>query len=210
MQSFKRGGVGPGSASGKKPVPKSFAPTSNVQKTAVWAECEPPSPIIAVCWDRSSKNSYRLGSLLFNECRNSNNWGMFNYWKERSPPEWTNEHPNTCPTDVQLNVGPMEGLARVKEVMEASPLVSSFSIRTTTGQTTTLQNLSSVEWMTPEEMTVPMAQYASQTEFASDAADDQQLLQDTEFVEMLEAKVRFRLRIFVVVSLPQFRLLRSG
>jgi len=204
MSSFKRGGVGPGTGSGKKPAAKPFQPSSNGQKTAVWVECEPPSPIIAVCWDRSSKNSWRLGSLLFNECRNGNNWGMFNYWKERNPPEWTNEHPNTCPTDVQLNVEPMEGLARVKQVMETSSLVSSFSVRTTAGQNTSLEDLSSVEWMSPEDLNVPDVQSGSQSvasDFTSDAADDRQFVQDADLVELMDSKVRISSRVFVVVSL---------
>ena len=139
---------------------------------------------------------------MFNECRNGNNWGMFNYWKERSPPEWTNEHPNTCPTDVQLNVGPMEGLARVKDVMEGSPLVSSFSIRTTGGQNTSLEVLSTVEWMAAEDLNVPEEQSASQSvasEFTSDAADDRQFAQDADLVEMMDAKVRITSRMIVVV-----------
>ena len=124
---FKRGGAGRGT-----PVRKPQATASSwkpVNKTACWIESEPPNPIVAVGWSANSPNSYRLGKLLREECRLGNNWGMFNFWQHRDPPEYTNEHPGTCVEDPQLNTDPMTAIRCAKAVLENSPLVSDVTLK---------------------------------------------------------------------------------
>ena len=211
MQSFNRGGGGTGTGRvpqasvAPRPAP---APARRPFSTGtpVFAEIEPPSPIVAIMWDRNSSQSWRLGSLLFKECRNGNNWGMFNYWKLRNPPEWTNEHPDTSPEDVQLNCAPMEALAKAKQVMEASPLCSRFTIRTTSGQTRTLDDLAHVEWMKPEDMSEPVQPVQSIAEETLAYDEDQQYLQDVQMTEMLATKVARVATPGAVSTLNTFRI----
>ena len=196
-QQWKRGGGGRGGGVGgssKKPRPTGPQYSKPAGRTAVWAEAEPPNPIVAVGWDRSSPNSYRLGKLLYEECRLPNNWGMFNFWSDRDPPEFTNEHPATTEQDPQINTDPLTALRTVKSVMENSPLVSSFTIRSPSGESLELGYLETVEWLKAEDLRAPFTVSETNPQLMYGDMSDEQMMEDTDLSLRFEEKVRRKRR----------------
>ena len=99
LPQFKRnfGGPPPG------PRSLSFArPPVSTRTVDVCLETEPPHPIVAVSWNKSSKDAWRMASVAF-QCRLDSGWGIFQNWKDRKPPELTNEHRESNPQAPQLN-----------------------------------------------------------------------------------------------------------
>ena len=214
MQSFKRGGDGTGT--GRVPQPGLRGSSSGT--------CPGSATILygnpRVCRDRATvpDRGNHVGSEQFSvvasrqlavqrvpEREQLGNVQLLED-KLRNPPEWTNEHPDTSPQDVQLNCAPMEALAKAKQVMEASPLCSRFTIRTTSGQTRTLDDLAHVEWMKPEDMSEPVQPVQSIAEETLAYDEDQQYLQDVQMTEMLATKVARVATPGAVSTLNTFRI----
>jgi len=96
-----------------------------------------------------------------------------------------------------LNCDAMDALVAAKAAMEASPLVSSFEIRTGQG-TTTLEELQNVEWMAPEDMAAPAEPTpqpleqspAEEQQFATDVFDAEQLNAKADKSELFDLKMK--------------------
>ena len=156
---------------GPKPKPRETG-------VPVKALINPPIPEVSLHWDAKSQQNYHLGSVAI-ACKNTNNWGMFNWNKNREPKCYSTEHPASTKAKPKLNTLPMFALSKAKELFEASEYCSSFTIIDQEGRQWSIEQCESIEWLDEEDL--------AESEEQSAADDFDSVLQQTEAASLRPA-----------------------
>ena len=150
MSAFAQRGTGhrPYGGPPSKSKPPSVPRVTGVPVTAL---INPPIPEVSLHWDARSTQNYHLGSVAI-ACKNTNNWGMFNWNKHREPKCYSTEHPASTAAKPKLNTLPMFALTKAKELFEASEYCSSFTIKDNDGRVWSIEQCDTVEWLDEEDL----------------------------------------------------------
>ena len=152
------------------------------QGVPVTALINPPIPEVSLHWDPKSTQNYHLGGVAI-ACKNTNNWGMFNWNKFRDPKCYSTEHPASTAAKPKLNTLPMFALTKAKELFEASDYCSSFTIKDNDNRVWSMDQCDSIEWLDEEDL-------AEKPEEEPAFADDfDSVLQQTEAASLRPASL---------------------